>query len=201
MNQPLTTHASLILRLRDGQNEPAWSQFVDLYGPLIYGFARRQGLQDADAADLTQEVLRAVASSVGRFEYDPNKGKFRGWLFTIVRNEIRDQFRQGPDRGNGGTTAQQFLEQQPGPEGNDAAVWDEEYRRRVFAWAAEQVRRDFREPTWQAFWRTAVEGKRGQAVAQELGMTVAAVYLARSRVLARLKEQIAMLPEEEDVFE
>src|SRR5688500_2309100 len=81
------TRPSLLVQIRDAQNEQAWSQFVDLYAPLIYGFARKQGLQDADAADLTQEVLRTVAKSVQGLEYDPARGSFRGWLFTIVRNK------------------------------------------------------------------------------------------------------------------
>src|ERR1700730_18554791 len=76
------TRASLLLRLRDPQDEAAWKQFVDLYAPLVYGYARKQGLQDADAADLSQDVLGAVAGPVGRLDYDPQRGAFRNWLFT-----------------------------------------------------------------------------------------------------------------------
>ena len=79
------TRASLLLRLRDPRNAAAWNDFLDLYGPLVYGYARKQGLQDADAADLSQDVLIAVAGAVGRLEYDPSYGAFRNWLFTAVR--------------------------------------------------------------------------------------------------------------------
>src|ERR1700732_2246043 len=82
------TRASLLVRLRDPQDEAAWANFVDLYAPLVYGYARKQGLQDADAADLSQDVLAAVAGSIGRLEYDPKRGAFRNWLFTVVRRKI-----------------------------------------------------------------------------------------------------------------
>src|SRR5947209_13096749 len=84
------TRASLLLRLGDPQDGEAWRQFVDLYAPLVYGFARRQGLQDADAADLSQDILSLVACAIGRVEYDPHKGAFRNWLFTIVRRRLSD---------------------------------------------------------------------------------------------------------------
>src|SRR5438046_2590559 len=90
MNEAPATRASLLVRLRDADDGPAWTQFVELYAPLIYGFAKKSGLQDADAADVTQEVLRAVAGAARRLEYDPNRGTFRGWLFTICRRELCD---------------------------------------------------------------------------------------------------------------
>src|SRR5260370_41571942 len=83
-----STRASLLVRLRDPRDGPAWTQFVDLYAPLVYGYLRKQGLQDADAADVSQEVLGAVAGAVGRFEYDPRRGTFRNWLFTVVRRKL-----------------------------------------------------------------------------------------------------------------
>src|SRR5437016_14612083 len=82
------TRASLLLRLRDPLDEEAWRHFVDLYAPVVYGYARKQRLQDADAADLCQEVLRAVAGAVGRLDYDPARGSFRNWLFTVVRRKL-----------------------------------------------------------------------------------------------------------------
>src|SRR3954469_7131603 len=82
------TRASLLVRLRDRRDQEAWTEFVDLYVPLVYGYLRKQGLQDADAADLCQEVLGAVAGAVGRLEYDPARGAFRNWLFTVVRRKL-----------------------------------------------------------------------------------------------------------------
>src|SRR5258708_1660113 len=181
--------ASLLVRLRDPRDEAAWTQFGDLYAPVVYGYARKQGLQDADAADLSQDVLGAVAGAVGRLEYDPRRGAFRNWLFTVVRRKLSNwRAAQGNrTQGTGDTGTHQLLENCPAPQDVEAA-WEAECERRLVAWACEQVRRDVTDVTWQAFWRTAVEGQPGKQVAADLGVTVAAVYHARSRVLARLKE-------------
>src|SRR6476659_9471362 len=106
------TRPSLLVRLRDARDEGAWRQFVDLYGPLVYGYARKQGLQDADAADLAQEALIAVAGAVGRLEYDPARGAFRNWLFTVVRRKmINWRAAQGcRPQGSGDTDMQRLLE-------------------------------------------------------------------------------------------
>jgi RNA polymerase sigma-70 factor (ECF subfamily) len=188
------TRASLLVRIRDARDQEAWRHFVQIYAPVVYGYARERGLQDADAADLTQEVLRAVSAAVGRFNYDPQRGSFRGWLFTVTHHKLHD-FLAGQKRqcrGTGGAAARELLEAQPARD-EDQALWDLEYERRLFNWAAEQVRDRFHDSTWRAFWLTAVDGKSGQEVADRLGMTVAAVYLAKSRVMARLREQIQQL--------
>lgn len=189
------TSPSLLIGIRDRGDHRAWSQFVQIYQPLIHGFARKHGLQEADAADLTQEVLRAVARAVERLDYDPRRGSFRGWLFTVVRNKLRNflESRQRRVQGSGDTGVQEVLNEQPTPGQTSEADWDREYERRLFTWAADQVKGTVQENTWQAFWHTAVEGKSGQDVARALDMSVAAVYLAKSRVMARLKEQIRSL--------
>jgi RNA polymerase sigma factor (sigma-70 family) len=185
------TRASLLVRLRDPRDEAAWAQFVDLYAPVVYGYARKQHLQDADAADLCQEVLKAVAGAVGRLDYDPSRGCFRNWLFTVVRRKLSNWRRAQRNRPEGGNdqAVQEVLEQWPAPEGAEAE-WEAEWERRLFVWACAQVRRDVTDATWQAFWRTAIEDQPGKQVAAGLGLTVAAVYRARSRVLARLKELV-----------
>jgi RNA polymerase sigma-70 factor (ECF subfamily) len=185
------TRASLLLRLRDPGDQAAWQEFVDRYAPLIYGYARNQGLQDADAVDLCQDVLSAVAGSVGKLDYDPNRGSFRNWLFTIVCRRMSNWRRaQGNiPRGSGDTATRQLLEQHPAPQ-REEAEWEAEWRRRMFIWACGQIRPGVSEVTWQAFWRTAVEGQPGKRVAADLGLSVAAVYLARRRVVTRLKELV-----------
>jgi RNA polymerase sigma-70 factor (ECF subfamily) len=186
------TRASLLVRIRDTHDKEAWRQFVQVYAPVLYAYARKRGVQDADAADLTQEVLRAVAA--GRLEYDPQRGSFCAWLFTVAHHKLYDflarQRRHG--QGSGDTGAQDMLEAQPARE-EDSALWDQEYEQRLFNWAAEQVRGHFHDSTWRAFWLTAVEGKSGKEAAEALGITVAAVYLAKSRVMARLREEIQRL--------
>jgi RNA polymerase sigma-70 factor (ECF subfamily) len=190
MSETPATRLSLLVRLRDARDDGAWTQFVDIYAPLVFGFARKHGLQDADAADLTQDVLQAVSGGIRRLEYDPRRGTFRGWLFTVVRNKLRNFLaaRQRPGRMTGDSDTQQRLQEIPAREDDQTAWWDQEYERRVFSWAAEQARSAFRESTWQAFWQTAVEGRTGPEAGKNLGMTVAAVYLAKGRVMERLKQ-------------
>lgn len=185
------TRASLLLRLRDPRNDVAWREFVDLYVPLVYNYARKQGLQDADAADLSQEVLRNVAAAVGRLDYDPQRGSFRNWLFTIVRRKLSN-WRASPShrmRGSGDPATQQLLEKCLTPETQESE-WHAEWEDRLFVWACEQVRPEVSDATWQAFWKSAIEGQPGKQVAKELGLSLAAVYGARSRVLARLRELV-----------
>lgn len=194
------TRPSLLLRLRDWQDQQAWTQFVEVYAPLIYGYLRKRGLQDADAADLTQTCLRQVAVHVGSLEYDPRRHTFRGWLFTIVRNQLRD-FHDRPHRlyqGSGDSQMQRLLENTAAPEADEAGEWEREYQAALFAWAAEQVRPQVQETTWQAFWQTAVEGKPSKEVADHLGMTTAAVYLAKSRIMARLRAVVREVREEDN---
>jgi RNA polymerase sigma factor (sigma-70 family) len=185
------TRASLLVRLRDPRDEAAWSEFVDLYVPLIYSYARKQGLQDADAADLSQEVLQAIAGAVGRLEYDPRRGAFRNWLFTVVRRKLSNWRRAQRNRPDGpdALATNHLLEQCPMPAAVEAA-WETEWEDRLFAWACEQVRPTITDCTWQAFWRTAIDGQPTRQVAADLGLSVTAVYLARRRVLARLKELV-----------
>jgi RNA polymerase sigma-70 factor (ECF subfamily) len=190
------TRASLLVRLRDPHDEAAWKEFVALYTPLVYGYARKQGLQDADAADLSQEVFGIVAASVGRLEYDPSRGSFRNWLFTVVRRKLsnwRRAERNRPSAGNDSAT-DHLLERVAAP-ADEEAEWQAEWERRQFAWACEEVRREVTESTWQAFWRTAIAGQPSKQVAADLGLSVAAVYVARSRVIARLKERIQSVQE------
>jgi RNA polymerase sigma factor (sigma-70 family) len=187
MSDSLATRFSLLVRLRDPRDDRAWAQFVELYAPLVFGFARKHGLQDADAADLTQDVLQAVSGGIRRLDYDPRRGSFRGWLFTVARNKLRNFLaaQRRPDRCTGDPEG--LLPDVPARE-EDHAWWDREYERQVFSWAAEQARSAFQDSTWQAFWQTAVEGKTGPQVARALGLSVAAVYLAKGRVMARLKQ-------------
>jgi RNA polymerase sigma-70 factor (ECF subfamily) len=193
------TRLSLLLRLRDHQDHQAWGQFVEVYAPVLYGYARKRGLQDADAADLTQSCLRQVAAHIGSLEYDTRRGTFRGWLFTIVRNRLRN-FLDQPQRlhqGSGDSGMQRLLENHPASEPNESAEWECEYQYSLLAWAADQIRPLVQETTWQAFWQTAVEGKSGKKVAAALGLSVAAVYLAKSRVVARLQSLIQEVEEED----
>ena len=197
MNNSPTTRTSLLLRLRDTHDLPAWDQFVGLYAPLVYGFARRKGLQDADAADIAQDVLTSVAQQMRQWQYTPERGSFRGWLFTIARNRLKNWLASAARRmdGTGGDDNLEAIQSHPMPV-SDTADWDAEYARHVFHWAAAIVRQQVAEQTWQAFELTAVEGRSGTETAESLGMSVGAVYLARSRVMSRLKELVQGIGDE-----
>src|SRR5262252_10158897 len=119
MEEAPATRVSLLLRIREGGDQEAWRQFVQLYAPVVYGFARKRGLQDADAADVMQDVLRSVAVASARLNYDPARGSFRGWLYTVARNKVfnfLDGARHRLGRGSGDTGVREKLEAQPEPE-------------------------------------------------------------------------------------
>jgi RNA polymerase sigma factor (sigma-70 family) len=192
--EPTTRH-SLVLRLQNPDDEAAWTEFVSIYEPFVYRLARSKGLQDADARDLCQEVFRKVASAIERWDPNPEKGSFRGWLFRIARNLIINFLigQRGLVRGSGRTTVHELLEAQPDSDAQAEAEFALAFKRRAFRWAAEQVQPEFTESTWQAFWKTGVENQPVAAVAQQLGLSVGAVYIARSRILARLRERACQL--------
>src|SRR5262245_44379598 len=151
MAEAPATRASLLVRLRDPQDHEAWQQFFGVYSSVVYGFARRRGLQDADAADLMQDVLRRVAVSAGTLDYDPRKGTVRGWLFTVTRNRLFDFLnqRQKQAAGAGGSEVQQRLADLPAAGDSDGA-WDQEYQQGILRWAMDRVRGEFKDNTWQA---------------------------------------------------
>jgi RNA polymerase sigma-70 factor (ECF subfamily) len=189
------TKPSLLVRLRDDNDHDSWSSFVDVYGPLVHQYLLNRGLQQADALDLTQDVMVTVSARIKSFQYNPKRGQFRAWLFTVVKNCLRDFWRKGKhqERGVGNTEVPDALAQLPNPPVPDAGEWNRHYEQQLFRAAAKQVRDDFQESTWHAFWETAVEGNSGADVAERLGITRAAVYLAKGRVIARIKEQVRLL--------
>jgi RNA polymerase sigma-70 factor (ECF subfamily) len=179
-----------LLSLRHAENEAAWQQFVTIYLPLVFSFCVKRGLQEADAADVGQEVLRAVASGIGHFHYDPERGTFRAWLLQITRNKLNRFFtRRYRDAQPAGDTAiARFTEGTSGPD--EQAVWEEDYQQRLFDWAVGCIRGEFQNITWQAFWLTAVQEVSVKETAAQLGISIGAVYIARSRVLARLRAKV-----------
>ncbi len=199
MSQSPTTHVSLLLRLCDPNDRDAWGRFVTLYAPLVYRFFRRRSLQDADAADLTQDVLHVVSQRAKSFSHNGGRGAFRAWLYTIARNLLRQYLAKCGriEPATGGSGVIECAEAVPADE-EVARIWEPEYERRVFAWASQQVRERVDPSTWQAFWQTAVEGQSGEQTAAALGLTPGAVYVAKSRVMARLRALVEEIEELED---
>jgi RNA polymerase sigma factor (sigma-70 family) len=199
INDSPLTRASLLVKIRDGADHRAWQEFMNLYGPVVYGFARKRGLQDADAADLMQEVMRSVSSAIGRLDYDRKQGSFGGWLFTITRNKVFSflSARRIRPQASGGSATNEVLNSHPDA-GDGSDAWEMEYQRRVAAIAMERIKSEFQESTWRAFVLTAVEGVAAADAGRQVGLSPGAVYVAKSRVLARLKDEVETMRRQEE---
>ncbi|MFO0901545.1 MAG: RNA polymerase sigma factor [Pirellulales bacterium] len=186
----LETRVSLLLRLQDSDDRAAWDEFVRLYGRVLFRVARGRGLQAADADNLVQEVLLAVARSIGSWLERPDRGRFRAWLLRIARNEAIDILTRSSKRPLGGGEA--VVAALSAVSGTDevSSQLDLEYERKVFQWAAEQVRSSVAEHTWLAFWLTHLEGLSIEEAAERLRTRPANIYFARSRVMARIKKLV-----------
>jgi RNA polymerase sigma-70 factor (ECF subfamily) len=194
--QPSSSTSRSLLERVKGHDEAAWQRLVVLYAPLVLAWCRRWQLQEQDAADILQEVFQAVLVHVADFQRRPEGGTFRGWLRVITHNKIHDHFRRrGRETpGAGGSEAQERLAQfavppKPEPEGAGGELEE----RRLLYRALDGIRAEFEDRTWQAFWRTAVDGRAPKDVAAELSMSPGAVRVAKSRVLHRLREELGDL--------
>jgi RNA polymerase sigma-70 factor (ECF subfamily) len=180
-----TTSASLLQRLRRPDAPEAWSRFIELYTPLLFFWARQSGLQEPDAADVVQDVLMTLLERLPGFDYNPGRS-FRNWLCTITRNKCREHHRRQQCR-RGAPLDDQADARQKDP---GAAIADGDYRAYVLGRALSLMRQEFQPATWQACWEHVVQGRPAQEVAAELHMTVNSVYLAKSRVLRRLRREL-----------
>jgi RNA polymerase sigma-70 factor (ECF subfamily) len=189
------TSASLLDRLRDRSDADAWQRLVDLYTPLIRGWLRRHAQLDHDADDLVQEVLTIVVRKVPEFRREPRTGAFRRWLRTITVNCLRDYWRARGRRpvATGDSDVGRMLDQLEDPDSDLSRLWDEEHDRHVTRRLLEQIRPNFEPKTWLAFQRVALEGVSPDDAAAELGVSVNAVFIAKSRVLSRLRQEGAGL--------
>jgi RNA polymerase sigma-70 factor (ECF subfamily) len=192
------TNLTLIARMKDPVDQRAWQEFVGAYEPFLLRMLIRRGFMDADARDLVQQVFLGVCRSLDQWNSDGIEGSFRRWLSGVTRNTVlkflRTKGRQPLNIGGS-----DFLNQQLElPDSDvDVAKLQQEYDREIFLFVAEQVRREFREQSWQAFWKTAVEGQDVARVAIEQGVERGAIYMSRSRIMARIRSRIAELGEQE----
>lgn len=181
-----STSVSLLRRLRSDGADDAWRRFVDLYAPLIYHWACVHGMDHATASDLVQEVLAKLLVSMPNFRYDPNQ-RFRGWLRTVVRNQVSDMRRRERTRNLVSINDEDF-----DPADSDGTEWfvESEYRTFLVQRARDLLKPDFEQKTWDACWLYVAEGHSAAEVAEQLGISENAVRLAKCRVLSRLRQEL-----------
>ena len=183
-----TTSASLLVRLREPTDRDAWTRFVKLYGPMMYRWARRTGLQDDDASDLVQDVMTILIRKLPEFEYDHSRS-FRNWLKTVTMNRWRERGRrkQLPFE----ATTQSEISRVPAAEAED--FWESEYRQQVIRAALDLMRTEFQPATWEACKRYILQDESPDHLAAELGVSVWTIYSAKSRVVKRLRQDLDWL--------
>ena len=189
--------STLLAQLRSGRPE-AWQRFVRLYSPVVYRWCRCSGVAADDAADVLQEVLASVARHLSDFHREGPHDSFTAWLAAITRNKVSDHYRRrrGRAEARGGTTAQRQMAEIPQPPepSQETIQPDAEAAACLTRRVLDTIRAEFEPGTWLAFWRTAVDGQSAAFVAEELKMSAAAVYMAKSRVLRRLRQALGELP-------
>ena len=184
------TRQSLLLRAQTGE-EQAWKDLTDLYRPLIIGWLNRQGVPPADLEDVSQDVLLTVVKRLPSFEHSGRPGAFRSWLRTIVCSRTMDYWRgiDGSKQASGTSDAAAAVQQIEDPNSDLNRRWDEEHDRYVLGCLLDLVAEEFEPTTLNAFRRVTLDGVSGAEAARELGLTLPAVYMAKSRVLKRIRQE------------
>jgi len=191
----LHTRPSLLMRIRDRNDEESWRTFVTIYAPLVYRYCCRHGLQDADAADLSQEVMEKVARAIRSFEYQPAKGLFRNWLLTITRRQLAEfhqKIARRPERSVGLSEVEGLSEDGDRPD----ADWNQDFTDRVLQVALDRSRPDFEPATWRAFESVWIENRSAAETADALALNIDLVYYSKARVLKRLKAEVEEIVED-----
>jgi len=203
-DEPIPTHASLLERLKDLGDQASWNRFYETYHDLIFSVARRAGLNEAEASEVVQDTLISVAKKMPEFTYDPARDSFKGWLLTVVRWRIRDQFAKRSDEAQKRSRPAQ---NQPDQETRTATidrvpdpakpalegVWDEEWESQLLQTALARIKRQVQPQHYQIYHLHVVLGQSPREVARSLGVNAAQIYLAKHRVGNLLKKEIHRL--------
>ena len=203
------TRPSILIRLRDHRDRDAWRHFEEVYRGVIARVAKRYGMQDADSADLAQDVLIRVSKGIQQFEHDHTHARFRTWLGQVIRSAVVDAHRRRPREQGSGLTEVHDQLASLADNGNDVLNnsgiddgsdfdkgFDNDCRSEIFRWAARRIRGEFTDSSWLAFWRTAVEQQSVETVAEQLGRSTGSVYTSRSRIMRRLREEVCLFDHE-----
>ncbi|PHS03150.1 MAG: RNA polymerase subunit sigma [Blastopirellula sp.] len=188
------TRNSLLVQVKDPLNREAWEQFAQIYRPVIYRLARQRGMQDADAQDLSQQVLMSVAAAITRWETSDETTRFRHWLRRVVKNAILNALSRKPqDLAVGGSSVRELLEEYPDADPETEQQIELEYRREIYLRAAEIVQTDVAADTWKAFEMTVIQALPIQEVATQLNKSIGTIYASRSRIMRRLRDEAERL--------
>ena len=187
-----TTRHTLLKRVRDIQDAEAWQEFVTIYTPLLYRYARARGLDHDEAEDIAQQTMVDVARKMPEFEYDPRRGRFKGWLKTIVNNNITSALRK--QRPRQADTAEFHREQSREKSVDD--IWEDKWRQEHLAYALTLVEKEVKHETFEAFRLAVIDGRPPSEIAKRLGMSANQVYVAKHRVTHRVKAKVAALTED-----
>ena len=193
------TRASLILRLRNKEDVAAWNDFVAIYAHVIFRVACRHGFQTADSENLVQEVLLSISLALPQWLQRDDRGSFRAWLLKIARNEAVDMLTRRATRpiGQDGEAAERLLADLPDLRSNLSSQFNFEYQQAVFQWAAAKIRDSVSKAAWQSFWLTHVESHSVEVAARQLKMRAGSVYVARGRIMKRIRELIQKFEEKQ----
>lgn len=188
------TSLTLLGRVRDLSDQQAWNEFVQIYTPRIFSWCKQNSLQDQDASDVTQEVLMKLVSAMEKFDYQPSRGSFRGWLKTVTSNAVRDLARRRSSSELTGPGANEWLEKLTEPDSINELTEQIEagYQHELLLEAEHRVSLRLKPATWNAY-RHSADGMSASDVANKLGIKVADVYVAKSRALKMLRETIETL--------
>ena len=202
MNQLPQTRQSLLIRLQS-QSSQAWGEFLEIYEQAILNYSRSRGLQEADARDVTQEVLSAVTRKIESWDPNRSRGTFRGWLLRVARNMAVDRIIKQSKQAaaSGDSRVAQMLSETPRTPEAESDAFLSEYRRKVFHVAAKRIRPEVNDRSWKSFWLTTIEGQKPEEVAAQLNTSVGSVYAAKFRIVSRLREIVSRLDETSDTAE
>ena len=197
--QSTLTSLTLLRRVGDVSDSAAWEQFVDRYTPKIFSWCKRNRLQDSDAADVTQEVLTKLVTTMGSFQYDPQRGTFRAWLQTVTTNTVRDIARRKKaiQLSDSQSAALDILASDESADTLAESI-EQAHREEILEHASRMVRLRVQSQTWEAYKLTSFEGLSANAAAKQLGIKVTDVYVAKSRVIKMLKESVSQIERQQE---
>ncbi len=194
------TRESLLLRLKDERNEDAWREFHSIYGRLIFGYSLHFDISYAEAEDVVQEVCIKVFRQIIRFDYSPERGRFRGWLKTMTRNTVIDYLRRKQTRLKASREFRRDMEQKLKDEAAaDDEIWRKEWEKALYETAMERVRERVGEETFRIFKRYVLDRDSAQDVANETSLDANAIYAVKHRVLKYLRNEVEKIRNDEEV--